>query len=55
MDKAIIDTSAWITSFRPQHDTALSDLVKDLIIKGRVLLPGIIKVELLRGAKSKRG
>ena len=54
MDKAIIDTSAWITSFRPQHDKALSDLVKDLIIKGRVLLPGIIKVELLRGAKSKR-
>jgi predicted nucleic acid-binding protein len=54
MDKAIIDTSAWITSFRPQHDTALSDLVKDLIIKGRVLLPGIIKVELLRGAKSKK-
>ena len=54
MDKAIIDTSAWITSFRPQCDKALSDLVKDLIIKGHVLLPGIIKVELLRGAKSKR-
>jgi predicted nucleic acid-binding protein len=53
MDKAIIDTSAWITSFRPQHDKALSDLVKDLIIKGHVLLPGIIKVELLRGTKSK--
>lgn len=54
MDKAIIDTSAWITSFRPQCDKALSDLVKDLIIKGRVLLPGIIKVELLRGTKNKR-
>ena len=54
MDKVIIDTSAWITSFRPQGDKALGDLVKDLIIKGRVLLPGIIKVELLRGTKSKR-
>ncbi len=54
MDKAIIDTSAWIKSFRPQYDKALSDLVKDLIIKGRILLPGIIKVELLRGTKSKR-
>jgi predicted nucleic acid-binding protein len=54
MDKAIIDTSAWITSFRPQYDKALSDLVKDLIIKGRVLLPGIIKAELLRGTKRKR-
>ena len=54
MDKAIIDTSAWIKSFRPQCDKALSDLVKDLIMKGRVLIPGIIKVELLRGTKSKR-
>ena len=54
MDKVIIDTSAWIKSFRPQCDKVLSDLVKDLVIKGRVLLPGIIKVELLRGTKSKR-
>ena len=54
MDKVIIDTSDWIKSFRPQCDKALSDLVKDLVIKGRVLLPGIIKVELLRGTKSKR-
>ena len=54
MDKAIIDTSAWIISFRPQYDKVLSDFVKDLIIKGRVLLPGIIKAELLRGTKSKR-
>jgi len=54
MDKVIIDTSAWIKSFRPQCDKALSDLVRDLIMKGRLLVPGIIKVELLRGARSKR-
>jgi len=54
MDKVIIDTSAWIKSFRPQCDKVLSDLVKDLIMKGRVLLPGIIKVELLRGTRSKK-
>ncbi len=54
MDKIIIDTSAWIESFRPQCDEKLANLVKDLIIKGRVLLPGIIKAELLRGAKNKR-
>ncbi len=54
MDKVIIDTSAWIKSFRPQCDKAFSDLVKDLIIKERVLLPGIIKAELLRGTKSKK-
>jgi len=54
MDKVIIDTSAWIASFRPQCDKAFSELIKDLIIKGRVLLPGIIKAELLRGTKSKK-
>ena len=54
MDKVIIDTSAWIESFRPQGDKELGHFVKDLIIKGKVLLPGIIITELLRGAKSKR-
>jgi len=54
MDKIIIDTSAWIESFRPQCDKGLSHLTKDLIIQGNVLLPGIIKAELLRGTKNKR-
>lgn len=54
MDKVIIDTSAWIKSFRPQCDKSLSDLVRDLIMKGRLLVPGIIKAELLRGTKSKK-
>ena len=54
MDKIIIDTSAWIESFRPQSDKAFSNLVKDLILNGRILLPGIIKTELLRGAKNKK-
>ena len=54
MDKVIIDTSAWIESFRPQSDKAFSNLVKDLILNGRVLIPGIIKTELLRGTKNKK-
>lgn len=54
MDKVIIDTSAWIESFRPQGDKTFSNLVKDLILKGRVLIPGIIKAELLRGTKNKK-
>ena len=53
-DKVIIDTSAWIESFRPQGDRAFSVLVKDLIINGCVLLPGIIKAELLRGTKNRK-
>jgi predicted nucleic acid-binding protein len=53
MDKVIIDTSAWIESFRPKASQRFRQLVKDLIIQNRVLLPGIIKAELLRGAKTK--
>jgi len=47
MGKVIIDTSAWIEAFRPQGDRALVDPVKGLITSGRVILPGIIKAELL--------
>jgi len=53
MDKVIIDTSAWIESFRPKANQRFRLLVKDLILQNRVLLPGIIKAELLRGAKTK--
>lgn len=53
MDKVIIDTSAWIDSFRPKADQSFSLLVKDLILMDRVLVPGIIKAELLRGTKTK--
>ncbi len=54
MDKVIIDTSVWIESFRPSADQSLHRLVKDLILSELVLLPGIIKTELLRGAKNKK-
>ena len=54
MDKVIIDTSVWIESFKPRGDQSLHRLVKDLILNELVLLPGIIKTELLRGAKNKK-
>jgi len=54
MDKVIIDTSAWIESFRSQTDKAFINLVKDLILKGRILVPGIVKTELLRGTKNQK-
>jgi len=31
MDKVIIDTSAWIESFRPECGKAFGNVVKDLI------------------------
>ena len=54
MDRVIIDTSAWIESFRPDGDEFLGNLVRELILKGRVLMPGIIVAELLRGTKTKK-
>jgi len=54
MDKVIIDTSVWIESFRANADQSLHRLVKNLILSELVLLPGIIKTELLRGAKNKK-
>ena len=54
MDKVIIDTSVWIESFRPGAEQPLHRIVKDLILRELVLLPGIIKTELLRGAKNKK-
>ncbi|MFH1076246.1 MAG: PIN domain nuclease [Pseudomonadota bacterium] len=52
MNKVIIDTSAWIESFRPQGDESLAQIVRDFVVKGAVLLPGIIRAELLSGAKN---
>jgi predicted nucleic acid-binding protein len=54
MDRVIIDTSAWIESFRPKANQRFRLLVKDLILQNCVLMPGIIKAELLRGAKTKK-
>jgi predicted nucleic acid-binding protein len=54
MDKVIVDTSAWIESFKPKSDEEFCNLVKNLILNGRILLPGIIKTELLRSTKNKK-
>lgn len=53
MAKVVVDTSAWIESFRPQGEDKLKEVVKRLISEGKILLPGIIKTEILRGTKSK--
>lgn len=53
MIKVVIDTSAWIEAFRPSGGLEFADLVKRLIGSGFVLLPGIVKAELLRGTKTR--
>jgi len=52
MDSVVIDTSVWIEAFRPKGDPVLADTVKRLIKTGHILVPGIIKAELLRGTKT---
>ncbi|MFW6105124.1 MAG: PIN domain-containing protein [Chloroflexota bacterium] len=54
MIKVIVDSSAWIESFRPKGDAKLKKKVKELINEGSILLPGIVKAEILRGTKSRK-
>jgi hypothetical protein len=54
MTRVIVDTSAWVESFQPKGDIKLKEAVKRLITEGKILLPGIIKVEILRGTKSQK-
>jgi predicted nucleic acid-binding protein len=54
MDKVIIDTSAWIEAFRPQGNKTVQDTVKKLLQNAVILMPGIIRAELLRGTRNKK-
>lgn len=54
MTEVIVDTSAWIESFRPEGEARLKEVVKQLISEGKILLPGIIRAEILRGARSNK-
>ena len=54
MDKVIVDTSAWIESFRPQGNKTVQNTVKRLLQNTVILMPGIIRAELLRGTRNKK-
>jgi len=53
MTRVVIDTSVWIEALRPGCAPELADLVKRLIGSGFVLLPSIVKAELLRATKTR--
>lgn len=55
MDRVIIDTSAWIESLRPKGSRAIRETVRRLLKDAVILMPGIIKAELLRGTKGQKG
>ena len=52
MTDVIVDTSAWIASFRASTQPVLLKTMRELIGAGCILVPGIIQAELLRGAKN---
>ena len=52
MTDVIVDTSVWIASFRATVQPVLLKTMRELIGEGRIVVPGIIQAELLRGAKN---
>ncbi len=54
MDKVIIDTSAWIESFRSHGNEKIRNIVRRMLYDSVILIPGIIRTELLRGTKNKK-
>lgn len=54
MTDVIVDTSAWILSFRSSASNEFISQLTELIDHDRVLMPGIIEAELLRGTRSEK-
>ena len=54
MGKVLIDTSAWIESFRPDGNREIRETVRWLLKDTLVLMPGIIRTELLRGTRNRK-
>lgn len=48
----LIDSSLWIDYFRPKGSSAIKHRVRQILQEDRVLICGIIIVEVLRGARN---
>lgn len=53
-DKILVDTSAWILSFKDSGNQKLKDLLREAIDSDRVVTTNIIILELLQGCKNKK-
>jgi hypothetical protein len=51
-DKILIDTSAWIASFKKAGDPQLKDFLKSSILSGMAVTSPIIILELLQGCRT---
>jgi predicted nucleic acid-binding protein len=53
-DKILVDTSAWVLSFRETGNPKLKDYLRDALDDDSVVTTNIILLELLQGCKSKK-
>jgi predicted nucleic acid-binding protein len=52
--RILVDTSAWITSFRSEGDPRTRDLLKQAIAEDQVAIASVILLELIQGCKTKK-
>ncbi len=53
-DKILVDTSAWILSFRETGNEKLKNYLREALDSNKVVITNIIILELLQGCKNKR-
>jgi predicted nucleic acid-binding protein len=54
MTEVLADSSAWLEYFKPAGRQAFKDTIAVLIKERDMVIPGIVKVEILRGSRSRR-
>jgi predicted nucleic acid-binding protein len=50
----LIDTSAWLYALRRQFQPSIKDRIDSILLESEVAINGIIKLELLGGAKTEK-
>ena len=53
-DRVLVDTSAWITSFRETGNQKLKEHLRETLDLDRVVTTNIVILELLQGCKTKK-
>ena len=53
-ERILVDTSAWITSFKKAGDPDLMEFLKGSIVSGRVVTCPLIVLELIQGCRTER-
>ena len=52
MIEVLVDSSAWLEFFKPSGKPLFKEIIAGLIKEQVIVIPGIIKVEILRGSRS---